>query len=301
MHDSNISDAKNRYMEYSVLKYLAFLKTADLQSFTKAAEALSCSQSAVSRMIKDLEAEFGFSLLSRKKKTVALTAEGKAMLPKIRELVRAFDGVQNCADELCGVESGVIRIGTFSSVATHWLPNIITAFQKDFPNIDYEFLLGDYAEIEEWIVSGRVDCGFLKVPAGGDIETIPLEKDKLMVILPEGHPLSECEFFPIRNLADEPFILLEKGKCAEISELFEQYGISPKVHFTTWDDYAVMRMVESGMGIGILPQLILRRTPYRIVAKELDVPAFRTIGAAVRSRDAASPAVKRFLEYLSYR
>ena len=60
MHDSNIYDSKNRYMEYSVLKYLAFLKTADLQSFTKAAEALSCSQSAVSRMIKDLEAEFGF-------------------------------------------------------------------------------------------------------------------------------------------------------------------------------------------------------------------------------------------------
>lgn len=76
-----------------------------------------------------------------------------------------------------------IRIGTFSSVATHWLPNIIKEFQKDYPYIDYELLLGDYTEIEEWILEGRVDCGFMRLPAHPELETIFLEQDQLMAIM----------------------------------------------------------------------------------------------------------------------
>ena len=71
--------------------------------------------------------------------------------------------------------------------------------------------------------------------------------------------------------------LLEKGTKAEIAALFERYHLQPNVHFTTWDDYAVMSMVESGLGISILPELILKRVPYRIAIRELDVPALRTI------------------------
>ena len=96
-------------------------------------------------------------------------------------------------------------------------------------------------------------------------------------------------------------MLLEKGAKAEISEIFEINNITPNVHFTTWDDYAVMSMVEGGLGIAILPQLILRRIPYKIVAKELDVPAYRKIGIALRDKKRASLAVKMFIEYLGYR
>ena len=100
-------------------------------------------------------------------------------------------------DELHGLQSGLIRIGTFSSVATHWLPNIIQQFQKDFPNIDFELLLGDYAEIENWIVSGRVDCGFLRLPTiNPELETIFLEADPLMAVIPEHHPLADCKKIP---------------------------------------------------------------------------------------------------------
>jgi DNA-binding transcriptional LysR family regulator len=204
-------------------------------------------------------------------------------------------------EELNGLQSGLIRIGTFSSVATHWLPNIIKEFQKDYPNIDYELLLGDYTEIESWISEGRVDCGFLRLPTLPEFETIFLEQDKLLVVLPENHPLADCEYFPVKALCDYPFMLLEKGAKAEISEIFERCSISPKVHFTTWDDYAIMSMVESGLGISILPQLILKRIPYRIVTKELDVPAYRKIGLALKDKKSASLAVKRFLDYIDYR
>ena len=146
-----------------------------------------------------------------------------------------------------------------------------------------------------------MDCGFLRLPTRPDFETIFLERDKLLAILPEDHPLAEYEKVPIAALCDEPFMLLEKGAKAEISEVFERNGLTPRVHFTTWDDYAVMSMVESGLGISMLPQLILKRIPYHIVAKELDVPAYRDIVLALRERRTASLAVKRFLDYLEYR
>ena len=96
-------------------------------------------------------------------------------------------------------------------------------------------------------------------------------------------------------------MLLEKGGKAEVSEIFERNGLTPKVQFTTWDDYAIMSMVEGGLGISILPELILKRIPYHIVAKELDVPAGRDIGLAMKDRRTTSSALQRFLEYLPCR
>lgn len=288
-------------MDMNLQKYLSFVKTVEYGSFTKAAEILNYTQSGISRMIADLEKEWGVTLLERSKNGVKPTSDGLKLLPYAQNLCADFDKLKMQVDELNGLQSGLIRIGTFSSVATHWLPNIIKEFQKDYPNIDYELLLGDYTEIEEWIHTGRVDCGFLRLPTHPEFETIFLEEDKLMAIIPENHPLKNCEKFPVTALCDEPFMLLEKGAKAEISEIFERNNLTPNVKFTTWDDYAVISMVESGLGIAILPELILKRVPYKILAKELNVPAYRNIGLALRDKKTASLAVKRFVEYLKYR
>ncbi len=288
-------------MDMNILKYMAFIKTVEYGSFTKAADILNYSQSGISRMINDLEKEWSVTLLERNRTGVKLTSDGSKLLPYAKNLCDDYQKLQMEVDDLHGVQSGLIRIGTFSSVATHWLPNIITAFQKDYPGIDYELLLGDYTEIEDWISTGRVDCGFLRLPTNPDFETILLERDNLLAILPEDHALTQHEKVPVAALCDEPFMLLEKGAKAEVSEIFERNGLTPRVHFTTWDDYAIMSMVESGLGISILPQLILKRVPYNIVAKELDVPAYREIVFALRDRKTASLAVKRFMGYLKYR
>ena len=287
-------------MDMNIQKYMSFVKTVEYGSFTKAAEILNYSQSGISRMIGDLEKEWKVVLLERNKGGVKLTSDGLKLFPYAKNLIAEYEKLQMQVDELNGLQSGLIRIGTFSSVATHWLPNIIKEFQKDYPHIDYELLLGDYTEIEEWILEGRVDCGFLRLPAHPELETIFLEKDQLMAIIPENHHLATSEKFPVTALCEEPFMLLEKGAKAEISEIFEKYGLTPKVHFTTWDDYAIMSMVESGLGISILPQLILKRIPYKIIAKELDVPSYRNIGLALRNKKTASLAVKRFMDYLQY-
>lgn len=288
-------------MDMNIQKYMAFLKTVEYGSFTKAAEVLSYSQSGISRMINDLEKEWKITLLERGRAGVRLTSDGLKLLPHAQSVCTEYRKLQMQVDELNGLQAGLIRIGTFSSVATHWLPNIIREFQKDYPNIEYELLLGDYKEIEEWILTGRVDCGFLRLPTHPELQTIFLEQDELLVILPEAHPSAGCDRFPVAALCNDPFMLLEKGEKAEVSGIFERCKISPNVHFTTWDDYAIMSMVESGLGISILPQLILRRVPYRIIAKELEVPAYRSIGLALRDQRSASIAVKRFMEYLQYR
>lgn len=288
-------------MDMNIQKYMAFVKTVEYGSFTKAAEILNYSQSGISRMINDLEKEWKIVLLERGKSGVKLTSDGMKLLPHAKNVCMEYEKLQMEVDELNGLQSGLIRIGTFSSVATHWLPNIIREFQKAYPNIDYELLLGDYTEIEAWIMEGRVDCGFLRLPANPEFETMFLEQDRLLAILPEQHPLAELDKVPVSALCEEPFMLLEKGANAEVSEIFERCNLTPKVHFTTWDDYAIMSMVENGLGISILPELILKRVPYRIVAKELDVPTYRKIGIALRSRKTASLAVKRFLDYLQYR
>lgn len=254
-------------MDMNLQKYQAFITTIEYGSFTKAAERLDYSQSAISRMINDLEKEWGVILLERSRSGVCLTSDGLALFPYVKRVYAEYQNLQSQIDGINGLQSGIIRIGTFSSVATHWLPNIIKRFQEDYPNIDYELLLGDYTEIESWVRDGRVDCGFTRLPAHHDLEGIFLEQDKL----------------------------LEKGGKAEISEIFERYSLSPKVHFTTWDDYAIMSMVESGLGISILPQLILQRNSYRIVKKELEIPAYRNIGIVMRSKANVSLAVKKIL------
>lgn len=288
-------------MDMNIQKYRAFLQTVEEGSFTKSAESLNYSQSAISKMIGDLEKEWKIILLERNRSGVKLTSEGIKLLPYIKNICQEHEQLQTQIDELNGLESGLIRIGTFSSVATHWLPKIIKEFQKDYPNINYELLLGDYTEIENWIQEGRVDCGFLRLPTKPEFETITLAKDELLVVLPEGHKFADKSSFPVQALCDEPFMLLEKGAKAEVSEIFDRHRLVPQVHFTTWDDYAIMSMIENGLGISILPELILKRIPYHVITKKLDVPAARTIGLALRSKKNASLAVKKFLQYLDYR
>jgi len=285
-------------MEMNIVKYMAFIKTVELGSFTKAAELLNYSQSGISRMISDLEAEWGVRLLERNRSGIRLTSDGMEVLPYVRKICSDYEGLQSQVSEIKGLESGIIRIGTFSSVATHWLPKIIKDFQNDYPNIDYELRLGDYTEIEDWISEGSVDCGFLRDPSALNMDIIPLQKDELIVVIPQGHPLEKYDKVPLSALCDYPFMLLEKGSKSNISKLFEEHGLKPQIKFTTWDDYAIMSMVENGLGIGILPKLILQRMPYQIVEKELAEPAYLDICLALRNKDDLSFAMKQFIEYL---
>lgn len=288
-------------MENPLLKYLAFVRTVERGSFTKAAEDLHYAQSSVSKMIADLESEWGMTLLERSKSGVCLTSAGEQLLPYLRKALCGYDELEGQILRMQGLETGTVRIGTFSSVAINWLPNIFSKLRRDYPGIGYEMLLGDYDEVERWIADGRVDCGFLRLPTEGKFDTIPLTQDEYKVILPVGHHLAEKETIGINDLNNQPFLLLEHGGKTEVTELLNACHVTPDIRFTTWEDFAIMAMAEKGLGIGILPDLILRRVPYRIEIRSLAEPYYRSVGLAMKDSDHLTPAVRKFIEYLPFR
>ena len=288
-------------MDNNLLKYLAFVETVDKGSFTKAANSLNYAQSSISKMIADLEKEWGFPLLERNKKGVYLTSSGKQLLPYARKILSDFEEMQQQVHAINGIQSGTVRIGTFSSVAINWLPNIFSKFQEDYPKIDYEILLGDYDDIEKWIDEGRVDCGFLRLPSCTNFDIISLKQDEYKAVLPMNHPLAQKDFLDYKDLNEQPFLLLEHGEKTEVSELLEKYNIHPNIRFTTWEDYAIMSMVEKGLGIGVLPDMILKRIPYQVAIRPFRTPYFREIVLAMKDQKKMTPAIEKFIEYLKYR
>ena len=98
-----------------------------------------------------------------------------------------------------------------------------------------------------------------------------------------------------------PFLLLEHGGKTEVSDLLERSHVQPDIRFTTWEDFAIMAMVEKGMGVSILPDMILQRIPYKIEIRSLQKPYYRSIGLAIKDQRHTTPAVKKFVDYLPFR
>lgn len=288
-------------METPLAKYLALVKTVETGSFTRAAQALDYAQSSVSKMVADLEQDWGMTLLERSKSGVRLTSAGEQLLPFLRKVLCAYDEMAGQIGRMNGLETGVVRIGTFASVAINWLPNIFARLQRDYPGIEYEMLLGDYAEIEGWIEEGRVDCGFLRLPTRTGFDTLLLKQDEYKVVLPEGHALAKKEAIAAEDLNGLPFLLLEHGGKTEVSELLERCHARPEIRFITWEDFAIMAMVERGLGVSILPDMILRRIPYRLEIRPLRKPYYRPIGLAMKHAAHLTPAAQKFVEYLPFR
>ena len=285
-------------MENPLLKYLAFVRTVEKGSFTRAAQELNYAQSSVSKMVADLESECGMTLLERGKSGVRLTSAGEQLMPFFRKLLNDQRELEGQLCRMNGIETGLVRIGTFSSVAINWLPDIFARLREDYPGIEYEMLLGDYAEVERWIGEGRVDCGFLRLPTLPGFDAVPLRQDEYKLVMPVGHPLAEMETVAVEELEGLPFLLLEHGGRTEVTELLERWDVHPDIRFTTWEDFAIMAMAEKGLGVGMLPDMILRRIPYKIEVRSLREPYYRSIGIAMKSRAHMSPAVGRFIEYL---
>ena len=199
------------------------------------------------------------------------------------------------------MKPGLVRIGTFASVAINILPDIFARLKREYPGIEYELLLGDYKEIEAWLDEGRVDCGFLPLPvaSASGLRSLELIRDEYKLVLPQGHPLVEKEEVEIEELNGIPFLLLEHGGKTEVSDLLQCYRVKPDIAFTTWEDFAIMAMVEKGLGVSILPDMILRRIPYNLEIRPLKVPYYRTIGLVFKDKKDLTPAVQKFVEYLS--
>lgn len=279
-------------------KYQAFVKTVELGSLSKAGEALGYTQSAVSHMIGSLEAELGFSVLNRSRAGVWLTDSGERILPVIRSILDSSGQLDQIVASIRGLDAGTVRIGAFTSVAVHWLPELIKNFQDQYPRIEFKLLNGDYSDVEQWLHDGLVDIGFVHTSSALNYHSIPLAEDRLLAILPAGHRLAEAERFPLSEAAREAFISLPDSSAQDAMNALTAAGIKPNIKFTTKDDYAILAMVRHGLGISIVPELLLTGHRDGLAVKELDPPSSRTIRLAVRSMETAGPATLKFVEHI---
>lgn len=282
----------------SIKKYEAFVKIVEAGSLTRAAEELGYTQSGVSHMISALEEDFGFVLLRRSRAGVQLTEEGRRVLPSIRGLLTYHEQLSQVVSEVHGLRAGTVRVATFSSVAVHWLPGMIRSFQMTYPHIEFKLLNGDYHDMEKWLGDGAADLGFVTLPVRSGWTAVPLAEDPLMAILPQGHPLARAERFPLTAAATEPMIGLLESSDHDLRRILAPAGIRPNVKFTTKDDYAIIAMVENGLGVSILPQLLLEGQTRSVVALPLDPPAKRSIGLVVPDPARLSPAGLAFARHI---
>lgn len=279
----------------SLGKFEVVVTVMESGSLTKAGEVLGLTQSAISHAIASLEREYGFTILTRGRTGVSLTSNGERLLKYMREILKWHDQMMQEVSAINGIEVGTVRIGTFTSVSTQWLPGILKQFQDQYPEIEIKLHEGYYDDIEHWVLTGAIDFGFVSVPTLEGLETIPLHRDRMYVLLHENHPLAGQESLSLNDLQQEIFIMPKPGCDNDIQRIFKQYAFTPQVKYELGDDHAIIAMVQNGLGISILPEMILFRLPSNIRAIPLQGEHFRTLGMAVLSLEQMSPASRRFL------
>lgn len=279
-------------------KYEALIRIIETGSLTEAAAAMGCTQSAVSHTISALEEELGFSLIVRSRRGIRLTSEGEQMLPAVRALLAGAEQLKQTAAAIRGLDAGNVRIGAFTSAAVHWLPPVLKKFQQDYPNVEFTLLNGDYHDVEQWLQEGKIDLGFIHVPCNLECECITLMEDRLLAILPRNSRFENYTRFPLTECETEPFISLLQSSDHDARQALEQAGVTPNVRFSTKDDYAIIAMVEQGLGISIMPELLLKNRNDNIKVLPLVPEARRTIGLAVAAGKNAGPATRKFADYV---
>lgn len=283
-------------MDISRLRMI--LQLYEGKSLAEVAAQYNYSPSAVSHMLKTIEGELGVQLFIRDRTSVVPTLEGREMYPELRALVEKSDEMQKKADELSNKQTGVIRLSAFTSVVVSWLPGLINSFKEECPNIRFEVLQGNYQETENWIRQGVVDCGFTIGTNTAGIECSQISSDKLYVIFPKGHPLERKRSFRPADVADYPFIMLNEGSEQFILDYVVQHNIDLDIVCRVVDDYAVCAMVESGIGISIVPELFLYRSPYAIGSRILDEYFYRPICISYREDYNFSPTIEAFINHV---
>ena len=140
-----------------------------------------------------------------------LTPEGEALHPLIERLVLAENDVQAAATAFARLTRGMVRIATFASVATVWLPAVIKAFKTKYPDVNCEILMGDYGEIDHWVKSGRVDFGFTSPEIEEGLESFLVKADEMVLAVHESHPFARMERVPVQllNLPGRPKAIAE--------------------------------------------------------------------------------------------
>lgn len=279
------------------IKYEVLLRAVEKGSLSKAALEMDYTQSGISHMMKSLEEEFGFPVLTRGRSGVTLTKDGETILPYIRALVQANSSLQQSISDINGFHQGSITIGSLTSITIGWLLPVMKAFNADYPHIQIRLLDGTSDELYRMLEDGLLDIGFFCTKPHMPFKSYLLYDDPIYAILPPDSKIEPYSRVKLSALKSYRFIITTLGGEYDSLSILHSAGISMECTFFSKDTYAAIEMVESGFGISFVPAAVLRSRQNRVVPVEPDPPLHRQFGMFTPNRTTLSPASRKFLNY----
>ena len=281
----------------NIQKLQALVASIDLGSFSRAAERLGYTQSALTHMMNSLEAEFGFPLLLRGHFGIRPTEEGARLLPQIRRILEMQEELSEDIRRIREGGDSTLRVGAYSSIAMHWLPSIIESLRRDCPDAQIELTQGSVSELYEGLTSGRFDLILASRNDRYPCDFIPLWDDRLRAIVPKGYPVDIHAPFPIEGFSQKSFLMPSFGFDIDIMTVLGEHGVSPRVISTFVDDPTILSMVEHGLGISILSELCLRGQGGRVLCLPIAPDVSRRLGIATATGKKPTELVRRFIAH----
>lgn len=275
-----------------------FCKVVELGSFTRTAELLGYSQSAVSQTVRNLEQELGTTLLDRRKDGIRLTADGEQYYPYLRSIYVAELALEQKRQEMTGLEKAVIRVGTFASVSSRTLPPLLKRFKDSHPSVTFVLREGKYTSIGKWIQDGYIDFGFVHTDAVSGVETRILHEDEMVALLPAGHPLAAREEVSLRDLEREPFILMDEGDYSVAMTAFQRSGVAVTVAYEVYDNSTILSLVRQGMGVSMTYEQALADNREGVVIRPIREQPKRTVALAWKNWETLPYAARNFIEFI---
>ncbi|MGG0656593.1 LysR family transcriptional regulator [Rummeliibacillus pycnus] len=283
----------------SINKIKAYITAVEYGSLTKAAEILEYTQPSISHMISSLEDEYGFSLLIRGKSGVAPTDNGLVLLQIMQDILKRNQLLSETINEINGMEIGRIRIGAYTSVCVHWMPAVLSLFNKSYPKIQIQLYEGNSQEIKQWLVDGKIDFGIGTTQINPPPNFIPLKEDRMLAILPSNHLLASHDSVELKTFTTEPCIMPYEDSHHDVQFIFKKEKISPNIAYQIRGDEAIIAMVRKGLGISLLSELLIKDHLPELCAKPIEGNYVRTIGILTNSTvQSLSPPSKKFIPFL---
>ena len=279
-------------------RYEIFCKVMENGSFTKTAEELGYSQSAVSQAVRTLEQETETVLIDRKKDGIGLTADGEQYLPYFQQIYQAEKNLERKEEEMKGLTNSAIRIGTFTSVSRTFLPRLMMEFKKQYPEVRFILQQGEYTSIAQWVRNGSVDFGFANAEAVPGLETSILYKDEMAAVLPKGHPLTEKQVISLKDLEQEPFILLDEGEYSVPEQAFRRAGLHPKIEYKVYDDYSILAMVRQSLGVSAMYKRVLEGFEAGLAVRPVKERMERPVALVWKDWNTMPFAARKFVSYV---
>lgn len=239
-----------------------FRAVAEERSFTRAAERLHVSQSAISRQVKLLEEELQGRLLHRSGKGATLTAPGELLLRLANRVHRDMQDVRGQIAETQGLLRGDLTLAGGMTVCMHVLPRVLRQYRRLYPGVDLRVVSGPTESILRKLRSHEVDLALLTLPlADRDLEVVPVLREEMVVVTAPGHPLTRQRSADARAIARFPLILYEAGSNSRRLQdrLFAEAEAPLKVAMETENVEIIKAMVGAGLGIAVIPKAAIAR------------------------------------------